>query len=153
MKLALFVADEFKALEGGKTLAVGLFTDRVVVLNVPRDVPAPSQEGPYGMRLGLLACLLDLPKSELTATVTIQPPSGPTRMKVDSVSVKGLVGGSTNLLFQIEPFLVTGAGNYTLVLDLDGVERLSETFELRVNRVDDPSGQAVPVGALEPASP
>ena len=137
MKLILYVADEFKTLEGGKTLAVGLFTDRVVVLNVPHDVPSPSSEMPYGILLSLLACLIDMPKAEVTGSATIIPPSGVTSMNVGSVSSKAVVGGSANIVFRLDPFLMTGEGLYTLVLEFEGVEPISDTFELRVKKTDD----------------
>ena len=149
MKLLLYVADEFKTLEGGKTLAVGLFTDRVVVLNVPRDAPSPTAELPYGIPLGLLACLIDVPKTELAGSATIQPPSGATVMRVPSVLVKpATVGGSANVVFRLDPFLMTGEGIYTLALELEG-ESLSETFELRVKRTDDPAAKVAFMQQIE----
>lgn len=143
MKLILYVADEFKTLEGGKTLAIGLFTDRVVVLNVPREVPAPSQEMPYGVPLGILACLVDLPKTELTGSMHVKPPSGPTVMHVPNISAKGPVGGSANLACRLDPLVMPQEGIYTAVLAFDGFDSLSETFELRINRTDDKAEDSV----------
>jgi len=89
VKLILYIADEFKTLEGGKTLAIGLFTDRVVVLNVPSNIPAPTREVPYGIPLGLLACVMDTPATELTGSVSITPPSGSPLMSVPNVQRRG----------------------------------------------------------------
>ncbi|MDP2006444.1 MAG: hypothetical protein Q8K45_12265 [Rubrivivax sp.] len=141
MKLILYVADEFKKLEGGKTLAVGLFTDRVVVLNVPQETPPPSHEMPYGVPLGLLACLMDLPTAELTGSMTVVPPSGQVVVSIPSFKANGLIGGSTNVSFRLDPFLMTDEGIYTVVLSFEGLEELSEKFELRIKRID---GTAAP---------
>jgi hypothetical protein len=154
VKLILYVADEFKSLEGGKTLAVGLFTDRVVVLNIPRDVPPPTREVPYGVPLGLLACVMDAPATELNGLASIAPPSGPSTMSLPRVSTKGPVGGSHNLRFHLDPFLMTEEGNYTFSLEFDGFPRLSETFEFRIRKVDNSATEAVLVQqTVQPLSP
>ena len=150
MKLLLYVADEFKTLEGGKTLAVGLFTDRVVILNVPRNVPPPTSELPYGIPLGLLACVMDLPKAELSGSGSITTPTGPSAMSMQGISAKGVVGGTTNLQMRFDPFLVTAAGTYTLTLSFDGYEPLSETFELRIENVDASQDPTFTVRHLKP---
>lgn len=149
MKLILYVADEFKTLEGGKTLAVGLFTDRVVVLKIPRSVPPPTPEMPYGLPLGLLACVLDLPKAEISGSGSIATPTGPSAMKMPGFSAKGVAGGATNLQMRFDPFLVTAAGLYTLTLSIDGFEPLSETFELRIENVDDSQDAASSVRRVQ----
>lgn len=149
MKLILYVADEFKTLEGGKTLAVGLFTDRVVVLNIPQSTPPPSQEMPYGVPLGILACLTDLPKAELTGSMTINPPSGKPVISVLACTAKGSIGGATNLSFRFDPFLMTDEGVYTLVFAFEGFENLSETFELRIKRIDDATATPVAMRQIE----
>lgn len=141
MKLLLYVADEFKTLEGGKTLAVGLFTDRVVVLNVPKDVPEPTTELPYGIPLGLLACVVGSPIEEVHGTAAITPPSGQPAMPAAKISGRAPGAGAMNFLFRFDPFLMTGAGVYTLTVALEGFEPLSETFELRVQRTDSNSDQ------------
>ena len=143
MKLILYVADEFKTLEGGKTLAIGLFTDRVVILNVPGNAPDPSHETPYGIPLGLLACVTELPTTELAASMSILPPTGSAVMGAKSVSVKGAIGDAVNMLFQFDPFLMTAEGLYTLNLTFEGLDVLSESFELRIRRTDD--AKAAPV--------
>lgn len=136
MKLLLYVADEFKTLEGGKTLAVGLFTDRVVVLNVPTDVPEATTELPYGIPLGLLACVVESPTLEVHGTAAITTPSGQPLMPPREIGGQAPTGGAMNFLFHFERFLMTGAGVYTLTVALDGLEPLSETFEIRVQRID-----------------
>lgn len=143
MKLNLYVADEFRTLEGGKTLAIGLFTDRVVVLNIPRDAPPPSQDMPYGLPLSLLACLVDLPAAEVKGSMKVLPPTGDAVMSVPSVAGKGSVGGSTNMIFRFDPFLMTGEGKYTAVLTFEGLAELSETFELRIRKTDEASASAI----------
>ena len=151
MKLLLYVADEFKTLEGGKTLAVGLFTDRVVVLNVPRNVPPPSAELPYGISLGLVACLLELPAAELNASGSITTPTGPSAMSLHEIKVKGVVGGSANLQMRFDPFLVSAPGTYTLTLSFAGFPPLSESFEFRIEPVDEPQSVAFTMSPFKPA--
>jgi hypothetical protein len=136
MKMLLYVADDVKTMEGGKTMAIGLFTDRVVILNIPASAPAPTQEVPFGVPLTLLACVMDLPATELTGTAKITPPSGIPLMPEQSFQAKGEIGGSTNIQMRFEPFLLSSEGVYTLNLRFDGFEQLSETLELRIKRVD-----------------
>lgn len=140
MNLILYVADEFKQLEGGKTLAVGLYTDRVVILNVPGSGPNPSPELPYGIPLGLLACLTEVPSASQSCTVTIEPPTGAALMRMENVPVKSTVaGGSANLVMGFQPFLMSEAGTYTVALQFENGERLTETFEIRIMKAIEPA--------------
>lgn len=153
MKLLLYVADEFKTLEGGKTLAVGLFTDRVVILNVPVDIPEPTAEVPYGIPLGLLACIVDSPLEEVHGTAVIAPPAGQPVVARAEIDGRSLGAGAMNFLFRFDPFPMTGAGIYTVTVALDGLEPLSETFELRVQRTESKSDQEPILMQRVPAPP
>lgn len=152
MKLILYVADEFKSLEGGKALAVGLFPDRVVVLNVPRTTPPPTAELPYGIPLGLLVCVLDLPAAEVSGSGSIETPTGPSRMSLQRVTLRGAVGGSANLQMRFDPFLVTAPGTYSFTLSFDGFDPLSASFEFRIEPSDEIQGVAVEMRAVMPKS-
>ena len=60
MKIDLYVADVIELLASGKLVAMGLFPDRKIVLNVPHDAPDPSDEMPYGVNLTLCITISNL---------------------------------------------------------------------------------------------
>ena len=59
MDVFLYVADDIQPLADSKTLMVGVFTDRVVTLNIPKDAPVrPSADTPIAMRASMRALKL-----------------------------------------------------------------------------------------------
>lgn len=135
MQLTVFIADSFDTLASGKVLAVGLFPDRVVVMNLPSDANEPTVKAPYGTDLGLLLALTDSREGNIDGEVRILPPHG--APVVGSMPFKGLkvaVGASVNILVQLKPLLVPHAGIYTVETQI-GENILSGTFEVRINRL------------------
>lgn len=146
MQLTVHIADSFDTLASGKVLAVGLFPDRVVVMNVPADAPEPTAKVPFGTDLGLLLALTDAPIGSINGEVRILPPEG--APCVGSMPFGGLqiaVGSSVNILVQLRPLLVPHAGVYTVEVQV-GSDVLFGTFEVRINRLP-------PVGAAPEISP
>lgn len=130
----LYVADNFQILQDGKVLAVGMFADRVVVLNVPEEAPEPSREMPFGIQLGFLMCLRDLPSVKVSGNVSIEPPDGKPLISPFAFSASGSIGGSVNIIVSLNPFLISCAGNYRVLFETEmGV--ISESLEIRVERI------------------
>ena len=133
MKALLYVADNFQSLQDGKVLAVGLYSDKVVILNIPIDAPEPSSKLPFGISLGLLVCLLDLPAEDVSGNISILPPSGHALVSPMTFAVPAQAGRSANIVLALNPFLVSEPGLYQVVVDIADV-RISESFEIRMSR-------------------
>ena len=133
MKGLLYVADNFQTLQDGKVLAVGLYPDKVVVMNIPVDAPEPSRELPFGINLGLLLCLVDLPSDDVAGKITILPPSGHTLAPAMSFAVQARAGRSANIVLVANPLLVSEPGLYQVVVDIADLH-IAESFEIRMTR-------------------
>jgi len=150
MQLHLQIADTFDTLASGKILAVGLFADKVVVLQVPADVPDPSAEAPYATELGLLLTLSHAPATPLQGEVRILPPGGGPAISV--IAFDGMViagGNSANILTKLRPLLVPAAGTFTVEVQVAG-ETLRASFEIRVLRLPPSQPAAAPADAGAP---
>lgn len=135
MQLHLLIADHFDTLANGKMLALGLFTDRVVVMHVPAETPDPTPEIPYALELGLLLTLTNAPTTPIHGEVRIVAPgSGPPvgNLRFDALSIRS--GDSANILTKLKPLLVPHAGTYTVEVHA-GDEVLSANFEVRIYRM------------------
>ena len=133
MKGLLYVADNFQTLQDGKVLAVGLYADKVVVMNIPIDAPEPSAELPFGISLGLLVCLLELPAADVSGHISILPPSGHAMAPPMSFAVPAQAGRSANIVLATNPFLVSEPGVYQVVVDIADLH-IAESFEIRMTR-------------------
>ena len=133
MKGLLYVADNFQTLQDGKVLAVGLYPDKVVVMNIPVDAPEPSRELPFGINLGLLLCLVDLPSDDVAGKIIILPPSGHALAPPMSFAVQAQAGRSANIVLAANPFPVSEPGVYQVVVDIADLH-IAESFEIRMTR-------------------
>ena len=134
MQATLYVADDIQSLAEGKTLMVGVFTDRVVVLNVPPDAREMVNKGePIGLAsLSLMFTITGLDAGEYVGTPQITLPNGepsPNQAEPSPFSVPK--GGAANLLLRFQPFFVVGAGRYDVTVAVDGVS-VSADFEVRL---------------------
>lgn len=146
MRLNLLIADHFDTLASGKILAVGLFTDRIVMLQTPAGVPAPTPARPHGADLALLLTLMDVPAGPLQGEVRVLPPQ-PGAEPVMRAPFKGVLtetGVGINVPIQLRPLLVPAVGMFTVEVQVND-QLLREQFEVRLRqRVDEP------MPALEP---
>lgn len=134
MQATLYVADDIQSLADGKTLMVGVFTDRVVVLKAPPDVLETVSKGtPIGLAaLSLMFTITGLEPGEHVSAPRITLPNGepsPNQVAPGPFSVPK--GGAANLLLKLQPFFVIGPGKYDVTVEVDGVP-VSADFEVRL---------------------
>ena len=138
MKIEFYLADFIETLVSGKLVAVGLFTDRVILLNVPFDVPDASKDAPYAFNLSAALCPLVEP-GDHSLSVAVEYPGGDRGPTAPPQSFTTLPGRRINIVVPMNPLLVPMAGEFALIATVDGKEtRLP--FELRVQRLPRPEG-------------
>jgi hypothetical protein len=153
MRLNLYMAEQVQMLEGGKVMAIGLFTDRVVLVGVPPNFK-PDKSVPMGVPLGFIACLADVEADE---TVTVYPeilsPGGQINphLRVNPVSVKLTAGRGHNVFFRFEPLLMHEPGVHHLRLRFEDGREFTESFELRLKPTEGLRVDTVRVGAPDAA--
>lgn len=133
MHCELFIADHFDTLASGKVLAVGLFTDRVVVLRPGQGAPEATAETPYAHELSLLLMLKDLPPGKHVSRMTVSPPGAnkpPVELRLPELELPA--GQSANLIVKLAPLLVPRAGDFEVNVHV-GDERQTLTFEVRID--------------------
>jgi hypothetical protein len=134
MKLILTLADQFETLANGKTLALGLYSDRIVIMVVPEELPPPTTESPYALDISVLVTVTDLPSEKMDAAIRIFEPNeaAPVReMRMPGLSVQA--GESINVIFKLSPLLIRGSGVFKVEFE-EASTTLTETFEARVRK-------------------
>lgn len=136
MKFDLFVADHFDTLASGKTVAVGLYTDRTIVLNVPINVPDVS-EAPYAVTVSALACISGLVPGPCNVELWIEDKDGNQLgwFAVSSIPIVAEAGKSTNCVFRFNPFLVSYEGEYQIALRT-GESVFKQSLWIKIARID-----------------
>lgn len=131
MRTELFIADHFDTLASGKTVAMGLFADRVVVLQPDSKVPAPAPELPHALDLDMMVTVLRAPRPGATGRLTITPPGQD--MPVVDFALPAITlptGHSANLIFRLRPLLMPRVGKYKVRVQFgDAVNE--HTLEIR----------------------
>lgn len=151
MRLQLLIADHFDTLANGKVVALGLFTDRVVVMNLPADMAAPTVEMPFGLDLGLLLTLSDTVLNGADAEVSIHPPGGlPSVAVIRMAGLSVNPGASANLLTKLQPLIIPCPGVYEVQVKVGG-QVMTDSFEVRI--VPLPAATAAQPVATLPARP
>jgi hypothetical protein len=134
MQATLFVADDIQSLAEGKTLMVGVFTDKVVILNVPPEAIDKLSHGmPIGLgALSLMFTITDIAPGTYLGSPHITLPDGnPSPNKLAPAEFSVPKGGAANLLLKLQPFIVPAAGKYIVAVDVDG-QTVSADFEVRL---------------------
>lgn len=147
--LNLYIADNFEALLNGKIAAMGMFTDRVVLLSVPADLAPPSRKMPYGVPLTLLLNLQPPGPDDIQGKLQVLPPGQHTPVMHTDVSAKGVPAGhSVNIIVHMQPLLVTAPGRYQVKLTI-GPDTMTAHFEVRIATL--PVQTAAPAAVAKPA--
>jgi hypothetical protein len=135
MQLRIHIADHFDTLASGKVLAVGLFPDRVVLLNLPADAPEPSVDVPFAFDLDLLITLTGPQEEPVACDVRVLAPgAAPPVANLHAPSLQIAGGSSTNIASKLRPLLVPQAGLFTVEVTC-GDQTLRDSFEVRLKRV------------------
>lgn len=120
MQVDLFMADMFDTLQSGKLVALGLYTDRTMVLHIPPEAPTPSEENPVAVPVTLCFCIQGLDDTEHTFKLSFEGPDGSASPMRLGGNFKGRTGSSGNLVHRFEPFLLNQIGPHQAILDIDG---------------------------------
>lgn len=136
MRLRLYLADMVEPQANGKLAVLGLYSDLVIVLNVPPGSPDPTPEAAFGTDMCLMLTLSDMRVGPANGEMQVFAPgieSTPV-MKVKFSFPIPEDGASANLPIALRPLPVPALGIYTVEVRI-GTEVLIETFEVRV-RID-----------------
>lgn len=132
MKSFFYLADSVQQLLGGKTIVMGLYTDKVVLFEAPPGAPDPSDALPYGApSLSLVFALAGLPAGRHEISVRLVGPDGNEYPGMQAAAdLHASAEGSANLILNFTPFRVSAFGVFTLKVTILGTEFI-ETFEIR----------------------
>lgn len=125
----MLVADEFRMEQSGKILAIGLYSDSVVVLTIPKNAPKATKETPYSF--DGVSLLLTVGGFTGTENVRFGLKGG----KLLEHPVLLGQGMSANLVLNVKPFRVASFGQKTVVVEFAGTTH-ELPFELRANYID-----------------
>lgn len=133
MDVLLYVADDFKVMENQKLLAIGLYPDRVVVLNATsvKSTP-PSPDSPSVLEaLSFMLCVRGIEPGRRAYSLEVIGPSGKATGAIAPPQT-GVVppNAPLNLAFRFAPYIVTALGKHVVRLTVDGVV-LDSDFEVR----------------------
>ena len=143
MQFRLFVADDFRPLADGKTLAVGLFADSVVILHASQAVIEQSTAGvPLVTTLGFLACVTGIEPGEHKFSLSFHAPDGAALPYRLDMSRRVGEDGSANIVVNVQMFEVRTGGAYTVQIAVDDGEPMRETVTLRLKPIAAPAPPA-----------
>ncbi|MBL0419016.1 hypothetical protein JI739_01530 [Ramlibacter sp. AW1] len=118
----LFVADQFRTEVNGKVLAIGLYTDNVIV--IPYDSPDPSTEKP--LALNPLSILINIGGIVGKGRVVVHlHPMGERELEVQLAPL-----GSANLVINFQPLIIESIGRKDVRVTFAGQTK-ELTFEIR----------------------
>lgn len=149
MRCSLIVAEMAETLTSQKLMAVGIFADRVVVLNVPENAPEPSPEKPFGHELTLVVTLTEVPEGKHSGHVAVIPPDGGAPVAhMEMASVLGVSGHAVNIIARLTPLIVPSAGRFRVEAKVAG-EKAETDFEVRVQRLPGADKAQPPAAAAD----
>ncbi len=117
MKSVLHVADDFRTLNDGKLMALGLYADNVVLINrEAKQLEALSQGAKPALdKLALLLTIRGLPAGEHTIVPRVLLPDGQEQgTLIEPFSFPIREDRSVNFIFNLAPFVIPQYGDYTL---------------------------------------
>lgn len=118
MESFFIIADDIQRLPNDKVFAMGIYSDRVLVLNI-----APNQQQGSHIaitKLHMLVTMRGLPVGEHDVGAAIVYPDGTSAPKLTPAGMSVLAKGSAALFFGFAPFPVPQEGRYTLKLEIAG---------------------------------
>lgn len=125
----ILVADEFRMEQNGKVLAIGLYSDGVVVLTIPKNAPKPTKEVPFAF--DGIALLLTIGGFEGPSKVRFGLESS--RMLEHEVNLTA--GNSANLILNLKPFRIGSFGIKNFLVEVANTKH-SLPFELRAQYIE-----------------
>lgn len=133
MKSFLYLGDSIQAMADGRNMVMGLYTDRVLNLQVDPGTPLPTAEAPYAAAtLSLLIAIFEVPPGTYVGKLTLLGPDGkpyPTDLPDPTIVVAP--AGAANVILNFAPFIVLSFGTFTVRLELPGVGVAEDGFEVK----------------------
>ena len=112
------IADEIQLLAAGKTMAVGIYADRVISLHVAPNHPPGFAHALA--KLHMMVTMQGLPSGEQEVQAEIVFPDGTRGPKVRPVRILVLPEQSATVIFGFVPFPMAQEGRYLLSLHVAG---------------------------------
>lgn len=125
----MLVADEFRTEQNGKVLAIGLYSDGVIVLTIPKNAPKATKERPYG--IDGVALLITVGGFVGDAIVKFGVEGG--RVLEHPVSL--VAGNSANIILNLKPFRFVTFGLKNVFVEFANTKHIVQ-FEVRANFID-----------------
>ena len=129
MKVDLLLADEFHQLASGKIMAMGLYTDKSIILAPPLPSLVPKQPEPGVVStngfasLALMLVVSDVEPGPFSVKARVMLPSGqihPAYAFNQEVEAVASEHGSVNVIMRFAPFVVLEFGMYEVTFELKG---------------------------------
>lgn len=122
MNAILYIADDIQPLQSGKLLTVGLYPDRTIIAQIPKDDQAkltretPGSIGP----LCVMMTILDIDQGVYQASVEVVQPDGSVMHKHEIPIMVSPGRRSVNLILHFPLFQFIEAGTYMMRVTVDG---------------------------------
>lgn len=128
MKTQLLVADYVARLDNGKMAVMGLYADRLIVLQMP---PLQEQTAPAGIQsLSFLMTLFELQAGSYDLHACVRLPDLSVNWETDMPRIEPQITGPATFAFTVAPFPMPQEGTYTFEMTL-GDAFMTEAFEVR----------------------
>ena len=141
-----FMSEDLRQEVSGKVSAIGLFSDNVMVMPLPDDIPAPSDEQPIVVKS--LALLFNISRVHQQCQISVEiEKDGVRRPFLAPRDFPALeVGRSQNLIMMQEPCLITAFGVRQFIVTVGEHEQRFE-YEFRRQSITPPALSSAPVQA------
>lgn len=142
-RVRIYVADEFRQEQSGKVAALGLYSDNVLVLNVPESLPGPTKEQPIALdTLCVLVSIAGLKGSHQVGIALLdeqgQHMAGPFNSRAVDFPSEESAG---QLITRFRPLFVSSFGVKRFVVTIDEQEHSIDIEVRRGALVSDQSEQ------------
>lgn len=126
----LFMAEDVRQEVNGKLSALGLYSDNVVILRLPEDVPDPTESKP--LHIKSLSFVFNISKLTQATTISIDIEANGKRRQFVQPTEQPVPepGGSVNIVAVMEPCAVTHFGEQKLIVTIGEFEHIFE-YEIR----------------------
>lgn len=130
MKLNFYLADEVRSEQSGKQMLLGLYPDKVVIVNIPHNQGDNTPEGYILDKLSFLVSVGDAIGKHSASVQIISPSGKPLGEETALPDFELKEGKSHSLVIESKPFPFSETGNYKLIIILDK-EPHEFIFEIR----------------------
>lgn len=128
----MLVADEFREEVNGKTIAVGLYPDSVVNVDIPKDVPPIGPDNPIRlMGFSLMLTVMGAQGSKsVSVELGLEPGREPETLMQDEIVFPTQSGRSANIILMLQRFHTFSEGEKPVTVHI-GEHTSKLAFEIR----------------------